>query len=143
HHDRAQDDLEIGRLEQLGISREREFMDDETGIVVERVEALQEKREQRADIDHADPQERGQKQQEGQKLGPREEDVGDLVEDAAFPLADRDMAHAASSMVTMADLGQISRTRSPCSKLAASSVGISVWMRSLPHSTLKRVTEPW
>ena len=72
-----------------------------------------------------------------------EEEIGDSVENAALSFRNRHMAHAPSSMVTMADFGQMSRTLSPSLKLAAPSAGTSAWMRMSPLPTLKRVTEPW
>ena len=108
---------------------------------------MQQKREQRPDIDDADPQKRRQQKQEGEELRPREEDVGDPVEDPAFSVGYnrifgcRRLAHAPSSMVTMADFGQISRTLSPGLKLV-SVAGTSAVIRTSPEATLKRVTAP-
>ena len=58
HQDGAKDDLDIGFFEELCVGRQREFTDDEAGKVVERIEALQQKREERADVNDADPQQR-------------------------------------------------------------------------------------
>ena len=71
----------LAYFKELGIGRERELADDQPRIIVERVEALEQKGEQRTDIDDADPQERRQQKQEGEQLRPREEDVGDPVEE--------------------------------------------------------------
>src|SRR4029079_16697402 len=121
---------------------ERELVNDQTGEIVERIEALQQQREQRADIDDADPQQRRQQKQEGQELGPGEEDVGDRVGDPALPLDCRHVTPAPPSRVTIADLGQISRTPSPCLK-SVSPAAVSALSRVSPVSTLKRVTAPW
>ena len=142
HAHRAHDDLDVGLFQQLRIGRERELTDDEPRVVIERIEALQQQREQRADIDNADPQQRRQQKQEGQELRPREEDVGDLVGDPALPSRlSATLAHAPSSMVTIADFGQIRRTLSPSLRLGPPA-GISAESRVCPVSTLKRVTAP-
>src|SRR3990172_7945956 len=141
HHHRAQNDLEVGLLQELRIGGERELVDDEPRIVVERIEALQQKSEQRADVDNADPQKRRQQKKQREKLGARKEDIGDPVEDSAFLFGCRHVTHAPSSMVTMADLGQMSRTLSSCLKGAAPARTSSV-MRMSWASTLNRVTAP-
>ena len=104
HHHRAQDDLEVGLLEQLLVGRERELVDDEAGEIVERIEALQQQREQRADIDDADPQERRQQEKERQELRAREEEIGDRVED---PAALRRLSPRGSRAVLHGDHGRL------------------------------------
>src|SRR6185369_16926670 len=142
HAHGSDNDLDVRLFQQLRVGRERELVDDQTGEIVERIEALQQQGEQRADIDDADPQQRRQQKQEGQELGPSEKEVGDRVGDPTSPIDCRHVAHAPSSMVTIADLGQSSRTPSPCLK-SVSQAAVSALSRVSPVSTLKRVTAPW
>ena len=67
HQHGADDDVEIGGPEKFAIGLERELVVDEPGKFVDREEALGQQREQRAEIDDAEPQQRRRQQQEEQQ----------------------------------------------------------------------------
>ena len=75
--DGAEDDVEIGRREELGVGRERRLVDDQAGELVEAEEALREQRQQRADIDDAEPEERRAEQEREKQPRMAEEHVGE------------------------------------------------------------------
>ena len=103
--------------EELAIGRERRLVDDQAGELVEREEALDEQREERADIDDAEPEERRAEQKGEQQPRVAEQEIGERARDAAALALDRPaqhgLAHGASSACT-ASAGHVSVTRSPC-----------------------------
>ncbi len=70
HQQRAHDDVDVRRLrEQLPVRREREFRHDAGRELVDRIEALQQQRQQRPEVDDAEPeQRRGEQQREVERL---------------------------------------------------------------------------
>ena len=75
HADRAQDDVEVGtRGQKVSVGAERQLVDHLAGEVVEGEEALDQEREQRAQIDDAQPEQgRGQQEQGEQARAPVEQ----------------------------------------------------------------------
>ena len=101
HDHRAQDDVEIRRPQQFGIGGQREFVIDQPGKLVDRKEALQQQRQQRADIDDAEPEQRRRQHQEQEKFRPAPEGIRQDAEKAAAAGQDGGCGragHAASSM---------------------------------------------
>ena len=68
HRHGADDDVEVRRPQQLAIGLERELAVDQAGELVDREEALQQQREQRAEIDDAEPQHRRRSIRKTQQL---------------------------------------------------------------------------
>src|SRR5205085_7042515 len=110
HDDGAQDDLEIGAFEKLSIGNEGELVHHCAREVIERIEALQQQCEKRADIDDADPQEGRKKQHQRQKRRAAEEEIRHLDEGTAA--TGRDRRHHGSSISTGLALSQTMRTLS-------------------------------
>ena len=94
----------IRRFSSSRVGLQRELVDDQPGEIVEREEALQQQREQRAEIDDAEPQQRRQQEQRGSgAAAARRRRRRSCRVIPTSPVGCRHVAHAPSSMVTIAD----------------------------------------
>ena len=109
------------------------------GKLIEGIEALEQQREQRADIDDADPQEWRQQQYEGEKTGPAEEEIRNTRESATSFGGHRH--HHAISISTRLSLAQMKRTVSPVANCSPPD-GIAAVSRVPPAAMMMRVIAP-
>ena len=140
HRNGADDDVEVLRLQQFAIGLERELMDDDAGKIVEREEALQQQRQQRAEIDDAEPEHGRGQQQEDQEPRALPEIIRQAAEPAAAVGEDRSTggggAHASSSIRCSASLEKPMVTWSPST--GTSSAGGMVAWSSMPLRLMAR-----
>ena len=114
HHHGADDDVEIGRLQQFAIGLQRELVDDEAGKLVDREEALGEERGERPDIDDADPDQRRRQKDRKQQARPGEEKIREAAEEPlSRATVEFSHAHASSSMRWRDARSKATRTDAP------------------------------
>ena len=73
---RAQRDVDVGRLGERDEVLQRELAHHLAGEVVEPEEGVGQQREQRAEVDHAEPQQRRREQRQQQQAAARVQQVG-------------------------------------------------------------------